>query len=332
MKYILLCTPEGKLTETEDIELLKQALATGSHRIWMDLEDPSDEEVGMLGALFNFHDLAVEQVIHDVQVPKLLVYDHYAFLVLHRIFYNFETEECERREFEVFFSDRFIVTTHSNQLSRTFAAARQMVRESPKDLLGKGTAFVLIRLLSLAVRDYLPVIEQWQDNLDDIEHSVLKGQHDKILDQILQFKKLVSTMRKSLLPERDVIAQFHEKTNGSFLSAEARRRFHTLMGEWQALLRELDSLKEHAGSVFEVYAAMLTIEMTEANNKLSFIMQRLTIAATIFMPLTFIVGIYGMNFDYMPEFHWKGFYYVLWGFMISLVAGMLIFFKKRKWL
>jgi magnesium transporter len=332
MKYFFLCTPEGEQTLTDDVELLKKALKTGSHRIWVDLEDPTDEEIGMLGEVFHFPDLAVEQVIGNVDVPKMTVYDNYVFLVLHRVFYNFDSEECERREFEVFYSDKFIVTVHTQQLSRTFALARDMERQSCKELLGKGTAFVLLRLLSLAVRDYLPVMEKWQDDLDDIEHQVLQGKKEKILDQILQFKKLVSQMRKNLLPEREVIAQFHEKSNGSFLSADARRRFHTLMAEWQALLRELDSLKEHATAVFEVYAAMLTIEMTEANNKLNFVMQRLTIAATIFLPLTFIVGIYGMNFDYMPEFHWRGFYYILWGLMISLVAGMLIFFKKKKWL
>ena len=224
MKYIFLCTPEGDQIVTENIELLKKALQTGSHRIWLDIEDPTDEEIGMLGEVFHFPDLAVEQVIGNVDIPKLTFYESYAFLVLHRIFYNFETEVCDRREFEVFFSDKFIVTIHTQQLSRTFGLAREMERQACKDLLGKGTAFVLLRLLSLAVRDYLPVMEQWQDNLDDIEHQVLQCKKEKILDQILQFKKLVSTMRKNLLPEREVIAQFHEKTNGSFLSADARRR------------------------------------------------------------------------------------------------------------
>ena len=332
MKYILLCTPEGKLKETDDVAELKTALATGSHRIWLDLEDPTDEEIGMLGEVFKFHDLAVEQVIRNVQVPRIVNYDDYIFMVLHRVFYNFEIEQCEQREFEVFYSDRYIVTTHTKQMARTFALCRQMVRETPKDLLGRGTSFVLLRLLSLAIKDYLPVIEQWQEDLDNIENQVLQGKHDKILDKILQFKKLVSSMRRSLLPEREVILQFHDRANQSSMHVEARRRFAALNAEWEGLLRELDSLKEHAAAVFDVYAAMLTIEMTEANNKLNFVMQRLTIAATIFLPLTFIVGVYGMNFDYMPEFHWKGFYYLLWVFMISLVVGMVAFFKKKKWL
>lgn len=332
MKTIFLCTPEGELTRTEDSELLKKALSKGHSRVWVDMEDPTDEEIGLLGSLFHFHDMELEQVIRQVDVPKITVYDQYAFLVLHRIFYNLETELCERREFEVFFSDKFIVTIHSQQLSRTFALAREMVANNPKELLGKSPSYVLLRLLSLAVKDYLPVIEEWQDTLDDIEQQVLQNKKEKILDQILAFKKLVSTLRKSLLPEREVIFQIHDRTNHSFLTMEAKRRFHNLIGEWEALLRELDSLKEHANSVFDVYAAMLSIEMTEANNKLNYVMQRLTIAATIFLPLTFIVGVYGMNFDYIPEFHWKGFYFVLWGLMIGLVVAMVIFFKKKKWL
>lgn len=332
MLYISLCTKNGELTQTQDVELLKKALKHDHERIWVDMDDPTDDEIVLLSTVFNFHDLAVEQVIQQVDIPKIEVYENYVFMVLHRIFYQFDTEQCQRREFEVFFSDRFIVTIHTPQLSRTFSTLREMVRQSPKDLLGNGTSYVLLKLLSLAIRDYLPVIEEWQDTLDTIEQQVLKGQHEKILDQILQFKKLVATMRKSLLPERGVIQQLHERSNHTFLTTEAKRRFHSLMDDWSALLRELDSLKEHASSVFEVYAAMLTIQNTETSNKLNFVMQRLTIGATIFLPLTFIVGVYGMNFEYMPEFQWKGFYYILWGFMITLVAVMLIFFKRKKWL
>ncbi|MCC6272045.1 MAG: magnesium and cobalt transport protein CorA, partial [Deltaproteobacteria bacterium] len=108
--------------------------------------------------------------------------------------------------------------------------------------------------------------------------------------------------------------------------------FKTAMDDMNALLQDLDSLREHAGAVFDVYAAVLTIKMTESSNQLNFVMQRLTIGATIFLPLTFIVGVYGMNFEYMPEFKWPGFYYILWGLMISLAVGMIVFFRKKKWI
>ena len=189
-----------------------------------------------------------------------------------------------------------------------------------------------MHLLDLAIKDHEPVIEQWQQTLEEIEQTVLKGTKEPILDQILQFKKLVTIVRKSLLPESEVLKQLYEKTNCPFITSEIRPYFKSAMDDMHVLLHELEGLKEHASSVFEVYAAMLTIKMTESSHQLNFVMQRLTIAATIFLPLTFIVGVYGMNFDHMPEYHWKGFYYLLWLVMITLSVGMVLFFKKKKWL
>ncbi|MFO1464207.1 MAG: magnesium/cobalt transporter CorA [bacterium] len=332
MYQILLCSPQGDYQETQDVERLREAMRTGSHYIWVDMEEPSEEEVDVLLEVFNFHPLAIEHVLLGVGSARLDVYEKYAFLALHRLFYNFETETCERREFEVFFSERFIVTVHRRNLSRTFAAARQRVHDAPKETLGDSPSYVLLNLLELAIKDYEPIMEEWQDNLEDIEQQVLRGAKDEVLDPILKFKKLVASMRKSLLPERDVYRQLDDKHVLPFIKAEARPYFKTVMEDMNTLLQDLESLREHAGSVFDVYAAVLTIRMTESSNQLNFIMQRLTIAATIFLPLTFIVGVYGMNFNDMPEFQWPGFYYILWGLMIALVVGMLTFFKKKKWI
>jgi magnesium transporter len=218
-------------------------------------------------------------------------------------------------------------------LSRTFSATREKIKENPKRTLGEEPGYVLLQLLELAVKDYQPVLSEWQDTLEEIEQEVLRGnQKDNILNEILKFKKLVATMRKSLLPERDVIKQLYENPALPCISKKARPYFKSIIEDFNTLLQDLDSLRDHAASVFDVYAAVLTMKMTESSNQLNFVMQRLTIAATIFLPLTFIVGVYGMNFDYMPEFHWKGFYYILWGFMASLAGGMILFFKKKKWL
>lgn len=330
MLHVILYTEKGEIIQSQDPARLKEALARNEF-LWVDMDESSDSELEILDDIFGFHPLAIEDVLETVGTPKIDVYGKYAFLVLHRVFYHFDTETCERREFEVFFSDKFIVTVHKAHLSRTFTLAREKVKEHPHETLAKGPSYVLFNLLELAIKDHEPVIEQWQDTLEGIEHLVLKGSQDNILDQILKFKKLVATMRKTLLPEREVLKQLQEK-NLPFIPAEARPYFKSVIDDMNSLLQELEGLKDHAASVFDVYVAMLTIRMTESSNRLNFVMQRLTIAATIFLPLTFIVGIYGMNFDYMPEFHWKGFYYILWGIMITLVVTMLTFFKKKKWM
>jgi magnesium Mg(2+) and cobalt Co(2+) transport protein (corA) len=332
MLHLLTCSKTGEVQESTDIVKVREALANPSVNFWVDIEEPTDDEIDLLLEDFKFHPLAVEDVVLDVSIPKLDVYEGYAFLNLHRVFYNFETENCDRRDFEVFFSNRYIVTVHEKNLSRTFARTRDKIKEAPRKTLAIEPSYVLLKLLELAARDYQPVMEEWQETLENIEHQVLRGQEDKILDQILRFKKLVATMRKSLLPEREVIRNLYESPALTFISNKARPYFKSAVDDFNALLQDLESLRDHANNVFDVYAAVLTMKMTESSNKLNFVMQRLTIATTIFLPLTFIVGVYGMNFKYMPELQWEGFYFVVWGFMIALVIGMIWFFKKKQWL
>lgn len=336
MLYIMLCSPQGELIQTQDIEQVRAAYQKKEAKIWVDIEDPSDEEVDLLLEVFHFHPLAVEDVVIDIGVPKIDTYDGYSFLALHRLFYNFETESCQKREFEIFFSDWFIVTIHESNLSRTFAAARKAVADNPKKTLARSSGYVLVRLLQLALKDYRPVMEEWEANLEEIEEQLLREQmrkdhSDSVLEKILSYKRLVATMRRSFLPERDIMVQLYERFEES-ANAELKPYFKRLMNDVNALLHDLEALRDRVTGVFDVYAAVLSMQMNESSHKLNFVMQRLTIAATIFLPLTFIVGVYGMNFEYMPEFHWKGFYYLLWILMIVLTVGMLAFFRKRKWL
>lgn len=331
MIHILITNAQGELSQTQDLEILRNTLNKSDHHVWVDLDEPDDKELQILKSVFHFNSHTIKDVKRQVEIPKITIFEKYAFMVLHRVFYHFETEKCEAREFEVYISDRYLVTVHLSHLSRTFATTREKIKESPRDTLHHSCGHVLFHLLENTIRDYLPVIETWQDDLENIEQTVLKGAHEKILDQILQFKKLVATLRRSLLPEKEVIRQLSEKVTTLFLSQEDHFLFKSVMDDMNNLLHELDNLKDHAASVFAVYTAILTIKMTEASNQLNFIMQRLTIAATIFLPLTFIVGVYGMNFDYLPELHWKYGYYLVWGFMAALSIGMVAFFKKKKW-
>ncbi|MBL7686285.1 MAG: magnesium/cobalt transporter CorA [Deltaproteobacteria bacterium] len=330
MIKILICSATGELTETEDLEQLSHAIQS-QQKVWVDFEDPTNTDLNILETVFHFHPLTIEEAKQDVGAPKIDLYDGYAYLVLHRMFYHFETEECERREFDVFISNHFLITLHKSHLSRTFNHLRENIKLNAVESLAKDPSYVLYQLIDLAIKDHDPVIEEWQEMLEEIEHQVLKGTEENILDQILQFKKLVSTLRKNFIPEREVLKQLHEK-NLPFISNEIKPYFKSLVDDMNLLLQELDELKEQAASVFETYAAMLTLKMTEASNKMNFVMQRLTIATTIFLPLTFIVGVYGMNFENMPEMHWKYSYYAVWGTMILLVIAMIFFFKKKKWI
>ncbi len=331
MIHILLWSESGKLIEPADIAVLKKAYTEKTHLMWLDLDSPTEEELTLLKDIFHFHPLAIRAVRDLVNVPKIDLYENYLFLVLHRVFYHFETEKCELREFEIFFSDRFIVTIHQAHLARTFQTTREKLREHSLELGQHGTGYILFRLLSMAIEDYKPALEKWQDALDDIETCVFQKANDQVLEKIMEFKKLVAKMHRGLLPEREVFIELYENKDLSSISKGIRPYFKIVLDNMNVLMQELDGLRDHAATIFNMYTAMLTMRMTEASHKLNFVMQRLTIAASIFLPLTFIVGIYGMNFKFMPELTWKWGYFFVWGVMIVLTAGMAIFFKRKKW-
>ena len=332
MIHIVLWSKSGETIATQDISQLKKAMAEQTYSFWLDLDTPTEKELALLGDLFHFHPLAIKAVRDLIGIPRIDFYENHLFLVLHRIFYDFESEKCELREFEVFFSDRFVVTIHQAHLTRTFQATREQICEHRTELGQHGTSFLLFRLLSMAIQDYNPAIEKWQDTLDEIEENVFRRAENQILEKILEFKKLVTHMRRCLLPEREILIELRENKNLTFFAEGSHPYFKVVLDSMNTLLRELEGLREHATSVFDIYSAMLSIRMTESSNKLNFVMQRLTMAATIFLPLTFIVGVYGMNFKFMPELYWKWGYFLVWGIIIGVSAGMVLFFKRKKWL
>lgn len=323
--HILLWSESGEWIETDKIEVLQKAYTEKSHRIWVDTNEPSPEDLKTLADLFGLHFLTVQAIRNRVDNPKIDIHDNYVFMVLHRIFYHFKTEFCELREFEVCFSDRFILTTHTNQLLRTFTVTLEKVREHRKECVLYGPSYVLYRLLNLCIQDYSPAIEEWHDALNEIEQRVLKKSKDEVMEKILDFKKLVAHMRKRLIPEKGVLQELYESRNLAYIPGPMRPFFKGLMDNMNAVFLDLESLREQATSVFEVYSTMLS-------HQINFVIQRLTIGATIFLPLTFIVGVYGMNFSDMPEMQMKGFYYILWAIMLALVGGMLYFFRRKKWI
>lgn len=334
MIHILTWSPDGVVTEVQDVSFLQKAVSDATQRFWADFDDPSQDELKLLRSLFHFHPLAVKAVRGFVGSPRLDIYEGYLFLVLHRVFYHFETETCELREFEVFFSDRFVVSTHPPQLARTFETTRSQIKNHRHELSLHGTSFVLSRILAMAIQDHVPAIEAWQGMLDEIETSVFKNSTstDSVLERILAFKKLVSQMRKSLLPEQEIMREIYETKETTGIMKGVRPYFKVAYDSMNMLLRDLENLKDHAKSVFDVYAALLTIRVSESSHQLNYVMQRLTIAATIFLPLTFIVGVYGMNFKFMPELAWKWGYFAIWGVVVAVVSGMLYFFRKKKWM
>jgi Mg2+ and Co2+ transporter CorA len=236
------------------------------------------------------------------------------------------------------------VTVHRANLGRTFKTLFELVRNRAREVAEGGPAQVFELLVEAVLHDYKPILEDWQDTLDGLEQQAIRGSSEAekgahasahgnpgIAERILGFKKLVTAVRQALLREEKVLEAFHERVPEHLLGRLPRSRFRSLHLELRDLIVEFEKLRELAVSVFQVYAAVLNLEISQSGHHMNKIMERLAVVTSVFMPLTFIVGVYGMNIPGIPELELPSFYYILWGVMISIAALLLWVFKRLRW-
>ena len=323
----------GKVFHLSDVvPFWKNSASSGSKdQIWIDLVNPDENDFKILESEFGIEREILIDLNQNSPIPRMHSFKNYDFILLHRIFYHFESQSCEHRGVAIFRGDRFLITIHQSNLSRLFDYIENLAKGHPEAFLAKGNSRLFLHLLEGLVADYGPILNQWQEELEEIEESILRGSHVPVTERILRFKKLVITLRKALAPQRQILVQVYERLNLTESEESIRSFLKDVSEEVSNLLRELESLGNQAASVFEIYAANLTLDMSKSSHQMNVTMQRLSVMSAIFLPLTFIVGVYGMNIEGMPELHYPNFYYFLWGTMIAIVAVLLIIFKKMKW-
>jgi len=299
-------------------------LAPGSEvTVWVDLLNPSPEEGRILSDVFHFHELAVEDAVSALQFPKVESYGQYLYLVLHRIDFD-APEHCFRTHDVDFFLGRtYLVTIHSGD-SRSFDQIRDVCERNSR-ALGEGPAALMHRIIDAMVDNYRPEVEELSERLDALEEKVFDAAGANLAKDILDFKRDVSSLRRVVQPQRDVVGRL------------ARREFEVIGEQVAYRFRDVhDHLVRIADeSMFfqDRITSLLDANLAIVSNQLNSIMKILTIIATVFMPLTFITGLYGMNVD-LPHFGFGGvtMFWVLMGVMIGVVAIMLVYFRKRRWI
>lgn len=303
-------------------EEIREWLKTRDGMLWVDLEMPSDEEFTLLSDVFRFHPLAVEDAHREIELPKVDVYDGYVYLVVHRINVDPAERRCAPNEMDIFLSDRYLVTVHE-EVSQSIAEVRARIDASPT-LLSAGPDFVMHDIIDRVVDRYMPVLDHWDEEIDDLEEKILVGRRkDDVLETALKFRRDVANLRKSLGPQRDILQKMARR-DVPFISEKAALYFRDVQDHLVAIFNRLETQREHIASLFEAY-------MATASTRLNEVMKRLTALATIFLPLSFVAGVYGMNFEHMPGLEWPhGFFYVM-ALMGAITAGMLWLFKREGW-
>lgn len=307
-----------------DLGALPGLLADPSVTIWLDLVEPISDEARILHEAFRFHPLAVEDTIHDYGHPKLDTYEDHLFLIVHAI--DFGALDLVRGchigtiELDVFFGERFLVTHHPpgmRSLDALVAEIEQGAASRP------WTATRLFhRLLDRMVDNYVPVIEGLGQTLETLEDSVIQNPSPAHLDRILSAKKTIHRLRRVTSHQRNILESL-AKGSRNLLPPAEQAFFRDVYDHFVYVVDMVESYREQIQSIMDAYHSVTSNRMNE-------IMKVLTQISTLMLPLTFIAGVYGMNFDNIPELHWSFGYPFALGLMVATAAGMVIYFRSRR--
>lgn len=300
-------------------------LAPGSGVIvWVDLSDPSAEEgTSILRDVFHFHDLAVEDALSELEYPKVESYGDYLYLILHRI--DFEApEHCfKTHDVDFFLGRTYLVTIRSGESRSIEHIADVCARNSMA--LGEGVAALLHRIIDAMVDNYRPEVDELSERLDELEERVFDGSPANLAKDILDFKKDVASLRRVVQPQRDVVGRLARR-EFALIDEQLAYRFRDVHDHLVRLSDESMLFQDRITSLLDANLAIVS-------NQLNTVMKILTIISTVFMPLTFITGLYGMNVE-LPHFGLGGdaVFWSLLVFMAVSVGGMIAYFRHRSWL
>jgi magnesium transporter len=293
------------------------------HLYWWDLFNIRNDDTLILSEKFHFHPLAIEDCIADVHYPKVDYYESYLYLVMHGVDLDASKEDgFAPKELDVFLSKQYLVTYHEKD-SRSISEVKRRVQEKVP-LFEFGLDFVLYSILDVMVVHYIPVLESIEEQLETYEEEIFEDPKPQILRQILNLKRAVMRLKRTVFPQREVINHL------------ARNEYEFVQKRTQAYFRDvydhLYRMAEMTESFRDMSTAMVEAYLSTVSNRMNGIMKVLTTITTIFMPLTVITGIYGMNFEHLPELKWRYGYFAVLGIMAVVAISLLTYFKRKRWL
>lgn len=284
---------------------------------WVDISNPTIDEQNLLGDYFKFHPLAIEDCLHDLQRPKLDNYDHHTFFVLHT--YNEKTMEAE--ELDVFVGGNYVVTFHYDEMHELDEAHDRLLHSSKS--WKRGSMQALYQIIDKVVDHYFPIIYKIEDYLNIVEDDMSRHNDQFSMHRVFEIRSDLLHLRRTINPMRDLLYRMLASTRMNF-SQEERTYFEDIYDHLIKLSEMIDSNRELTSDIRDSNMSMNSSRMNR-------IMMTLTIVSTVFIPLTFIAGVYGMNFSNMPELEWQFGYYVVLLFMFTTAAGMLSWFAYKGW-
>jgi magnesium transporter len=299
------------------------AFATADQVAWVDVNGVHDVElVRQLGTGFGLHPLLMEDLVNTTQRPKAEDYGDRYYLVLKMILEHPETHAIEMEQVSLVLGPHWVFTFQEREAD-TFDPVRRRLHQDDSRVRQHGADYLMYALLDTVVDNYFQVVEGLGTRIEELEPRVIASPNSETLADLYAIKRALLGLRRFVAPALDAVA--HVRRGDCALIQQSTRVFlRDVEDHLVRIMETIDLNREMVQGMVDAYLSALSHRMND-------VMRVLTVIATIFIPLTFIVGVYGMNFAHMPELGWRWSYPIVWGAMVSVGVGMLFFFRRRGW-
>jgi magnesium transporter len=289
---------------------------------WINVEGIHDTAiVEKLGKMYGIHPLTLEDIVHVDQRPKFEDYEHYVVAIMKMLYYD---TELHAEQLAIILLDNTVISFQEPEGGDAFDVIRNRLRQNKGRVRRQGADYLAYALIDALVDYYFTIIESIGDKIEEIEEDIINNPKNTSLYHLYKLKREMIYLRKQVWPMRDMINNM-VRSETTLIKESSDIYLRDLNDHVTRIIDTVETYRDLLSGIMDIY-------LSTNSNRMNEIMKVLTIMSSIFIPITFLVGVYGMNFDNMPELHTRNGYFVLWGIMIVVVASLLIYFKRKKWL
>ena len=324
-RIILIDYDEDNAVRKVDITPNACAPYIGTNTVsWMDIQGLGSETVlKQVGEIFNLHPLLLEDVVNVPQRPKLEDYNNQLLVISQMVRLKEDESGFDTEQVSFVLGKRYLLSFQEEELQDCFEIVRDRIRTSQGRVRKSGADYLTYLLLDTIIDGYFPVVEHYEDRIEALEDVIISNPDRDTMQEIYDVRRELLALRRLIWPMRNVLNLLMRDHHG-IVSDEVQIYFRDSYDHVIQILEIIEAYRELAASLMDVY-------MSTMGNKLNEIMKFLTVISTIFIPLTFIVGVYGMNFENMPELKGEWSYFMVWLVMLAVAGGLIFYFWRKGW-
>jgi magnesium transporter len=291
---------------------------------WINIDGIHEVDIiEKMGKHFEVHPLVLEDIVNTTQRPKLEDFGQYIVIILKMLYYDEKNNETKVEQVSLILGENFVISFQERE-GDIFEPIRERIRKGKGRIRKMGADYLAYTLLDAVVDGYYFILEHLGGQIESLEDRVVSDPQPETSQEIHELKREMIFLRRSVWPLREVVNSL-ERGESPLIKKACRVFLRDVYDHTIQVIDTVETFRDMISGMHDTY-------LSSISNKMNEVMKVLTIIATIFIPLTFIAGIYGMNFEFMPELKWHGAYFAVWGVIVLVAVLMVIFFKRKRWL